>query len=198
MKHFVLFLCLLCFLARMHAQLPGTYTVSGYVKDVCGNPTDAYSIKLRDKRGMSFWAGIDRTGRFELKSVRPGKYRVMVWSNRFNVQSTDSITVTDEPLCHVEITMQRAGYVTPIPQEPAYLLSNELKHIPDRNNVLCGIGMGTVQRGDEVSIYGTRGGGYVLYIDGIKMRHSRWVPQASIQEVDVWLMGIPANLDYSR
>lgn len=152
----------------------------------------------------------DIDGNYTIKPIPPGKYDVKaVYVGYKPIQFTDVIINADK-ITFLDIDMEQSvqtlttfevkEYAVPLISKDqtstgGTMTSEEMEKMPGRSATSVAVTVGGVfsQDGEMGSIRGSRTEGTVMYIDGVRVRGSSSLPQASIEEVSVITGGTPAQ-----
>ena len=183
------------------AQTVHTHVLRGYVKDIHGHVPSGVCVELSAKQGSYLvlaYAVPNPEGHFIISHLSEGRYKVSLLSEKYGTQTFDSVMVTGDSLYRLELTFAYGNYMVTVPPESVHIPACELRRFPDYHDqgFICGMSVGINWRNDEVSHLSPYND-FQLYIDGMKMRHTLRLPTATIQEMEIWFRGIPANLDSS-
>lgn len=200
------------FLSVTYASAQGGLgNIIGYVKDGDGHPLDFQTVII--KQGQTAKANIltDDDGMYEVRSLEPGRYTIVVSASsefpeftmeNFMVKSdqtnyapdiilkadaneiTGVVITAKEPLIDkggsTKTTMSREDIENLAPRSPAELVKTQAGVIEDEGS-------------GAISIRGSRPEDNYYYIDGVKVRGSSNIPKGAIEEISIFVSGLPAS-----
>lgn len=152
----------------------------------------------------------DFDGKYTIKPIPPGKYDVKATFVGFKNIMIQGVTINSDKIRFLDIEMEAT--VTTLPTFEVFdykvplidkdetssggtMTSEEISKMAGRSAASVAITVGGVfsQDGEMGSIRGQRTEGTAMFIDGVRVRGSQSVPQASIEQVSVITSGTPAR-----
>lgn len=211
----ILLLSFLVTATSVFAQV-GLGTLKGSVIDGdTKEPIPFCKILIKQNGSTKGGANTDFDGKFQINSISPGSYDVLVTndgegykpvSNTGVVISSDKITFLDnmaltkasdvKDLEEVKIVAYRVPLIDKDGGASGATVTREdISRLPVRSaaGVASTVGGVNAQEGGGISVRGSREDGTFYYIDGIKVRGSSNLPKSAIEEVTVITGGLPAN-----
>lgn len=125
-------------LAQTPAQAPPEAgakpgTISGTVTDTAGNPAEGVSVRISPSRNREN-VSTGKQGRYDIRDVKPGRYRVQVFDRSFSGQTRAVEVAPGQKLQSVDFRLQAYGEITgrvldendePVPDMVVYLVGTE-------------------------------------------------------------------------
>ncbi|WNJ20158.1 TonB-dependent receptor domain-containing protein [Pontibacter sp. G13] len=198
-----LFLLMIC-----HWAVAQDGKLAGKVLDKDGLPVSFATVVVFDGELVKHGGQTDAEGTFSFNPVAAGTYRVQA---RYlgNVKAVDGVSVVSGQTRRIEIkfsgdaaaAMDTVEIVAedPIQNDPvvgSQMSGDEIRQSAIRNvNAIAGMtaGVNAGVDGGLPSIRGARASATTYYIDGVRVRGLSNLPQASIQSVQVFTGGTPAE-----
>lgn len=199
-----------------YAQV-GLGTLKGSVIDKdTKEPIPFCKVLITDNGSVKGGANTDFDGKFQINSIAPGSYDVLIKnegegyksiSTTGVVISSDKITFLDnleigkakdiQDLEEVKVVAYRVPLIDRDGGASGATVTREdISRLPVRSaaGVASTVGGVNTNEGDGgISVRGSREDGTFYYIDGIKVRGSSNLPKSAIEEVTVITGGLPAN-----
>jgi outer membrane receptor protein involved in Fe transport len=154
----------------------------------------------------------DIDGNYNIKPIPPGKYDVkaiyvgykplMIKDVIINADKITFLDVAMESTVQTLTTFEVKEYAVPLISKDqtstgGTMTSEEMSKMPGRSAQSVAVTVGGVFSQDngstDMNIRGQRSEGTIMYIDGVRVRGSSSLPQASIEEVAVITGGTPAQ-----
>lgn len=186
----------------------GLGNIIGFVKDADGNPKDYVTVII--KQGDIAKANVltDDDGKYEVRALEPGRYTIIVPAfdqfpevtiNDFSVKSDQTNYVQDivlsTALKEVVITAKKPliDKGNPGTNRMGREVIKELGLRSPAEMVKTQPGVIEDEGTGEISIRGSRPEDNYFYIDGVKVRGSSNIPKGAIEEINVFVSGLPAS-----
>jgi hypothetical protein len=187
--------------------------LEGEVKDDSGNPIPFANVVVMNDGRQIAGGSTNMDGVYKIKPIVAGTYDVVISAVGFgkltiksvSISGGDRITSRDFQLKKAAVDLK--GVVietTKSDQDPLINKDNgtqgqnfkreDVLKMPDRNPASVALLTGGVNNNGESSSFRGSRNGAVYFVDGVKIRGSAGLPQQMIQEVQVLLGGIPANI----
>lgn len=184
--------------------------LKGTVKDGAGEPVPFANVAVY-RSGQLITGGVaNLDGEYSIKPISVGTYEVLISAvnyqkaqfNNVNIQGLGKITFLDASL---NGTSTALGAVTVTDAKPPVIEKDQgvqgttwsktdILRNPARDAIsVAQITGGVNSRDGELSLRGSRGGA-LIFIDGVKVRGGSGLPQGAVQEVQVILGGVPADI----
>ncbi len=162
------------------------------------------------KNGKAIGVSTDTSGNYLLKDLNYGKYTIYFSYVGYNRDSISNIIINSDLTKNIgdyNLTTNQFDIIIDI-IDPYYIFedftnvkirSNELEKLPQKRNILEIInaitpGTYVYNDGTNISFRGSRNGGIVYYVDGIKTRNSNiGIPNTAIKRMSVYIGGVPAK-----
>lgn len=205
----LLMLCIFFSVTYAAAQ-GGLGNIKGYVKDENQNPLDYVTVLI--KQGEQAKANLltDDEGMFEVRALEPGRYTIVVQSPDFPEFTMENFSVRSDQTNYVPdiILKSDAKEITGVKivaREPLIdkggsnkrtITREEISQIAPRSPgelVKTQAGVIEDEGTGEISIRGSRPEDNYFYIDGVKVRGSSNIPKGAIEEISVFVSGLPAT-----
>lgn len=207
---------LLVFTAVVLATKALVFSQSGTLKGKISDKETKEAIPFSSvviEAGGKQYGGVntDIDGNYTIKPIPPGKYDVKaVYVGYKPVMITDVIINADK-IVFLDITMEQTvqtlktfevkEYEVPLISKDqtssgGTMTSEEMSKMPGRSANSVAVTVGGVfsdMNGEMGGIRGARSEGTATYIDGVRVRGSSSLPQASIEEISVTTGGTPAS-----
>lgn len=185
----------------------GLGNVKGYVKDADGKPADFATVMLKQGETTKASVYTDDDGMFEVRALEPGFYDIIVKYDlypdyvleKFYVRGDQTNAVSDIKLSSE--TLETVRIVAKKKLIDPYSTTTAIGR-EDFGNMAVrdAAGMVKTQAGvlenegtGEISIRGSRPEDNYFYIDGVKVRGSSNIPKGAIEEISVFVSGLPAS-----
>jgi hypothetical protein len=195
----------------------GLGTIRGSVIDSKSkDPVLFATVALKQGVEVKGEATTDEEGKFQINSINPGQYEIVISNPGENYQpleitnvivSADKITFLDNQPMSVAATTEDleevvvVAYRVPLIDKNggasgATITREDISRLPVRS--AAGVastvgGVNTDEGSGSISVRGSRSDGTYFFIDGIKVRGSSNLPKSAIEEVSVITGGVPAN-----
>ena len=151
----------------------------------------------------------DFDGKYTIKPLDPGKYTVKVSFIGFATKEISDVLITSNKITFVNSALKTESsvigevelveYVVPLidPDKSGITKTKEeITALPTRNVQSVAAqtaGIYQEDEGGDVNVRGSRSDATFYYIDGVKVRASNKLPQASIEQMTVITGGLPAS-----
>lgn len=215
-KFTVLFVSVVLTMVYGHSQ-SGLGSIKGAVTDSDTKEPVAYAqVVIKQDGTIKGGAETDEDGKFQISSITPGSYDVLVRNEIEGYQpqelqgvivSSDEITFLDylkigkaKDVQDLEDVVVVAYKVPLISKDGAAsgatITREDISRLPVRSasGVAGTVGGVNADEGTgNLSVRGSRSDASYFYIDGIKVRGSSNLPKSAIEEVKVITGGLPAN-----
>lgn len=189
----------------------GLGDIKGFVKDADGNPADFATVIL--KQGPTAKANImtDDEGMFEVRALEPGYYDITVKYDSYPDFTMEKFYVKSDQTNYVPDIKLRGesakdlGPVKIVAQKPLIDKGGSTKSTISREDIgnlavrnpseMVKTQAGVIENEGtgEISIRGSRPEDNYFYIDGVKVRGSSNIPKGAIEEISVFVSGLPAS-----
>lgn len=205
-------LCLLSFWGSSLGMLLGQGTtggVKGTVKDASGKPVPFANVVLLQGTRQVAGAPSDFEGIYSMTSVPVGTYDMQVSAVGYTTKKLTNIVVSANKITFQDVVLTEnpqnlqvvdvEAVKDPLIKKDegtqgANIQREDVLKLPARDPINAALIVGGVNsNGSEYTLRGSRGSP-LIFIDGVKIRGSANLPQQAIQEVQVILGGVPANL----
>jgi hypothetical protein len=187
----------------------GTGGIYGTVVDDKGQPIPFANVAIMQSGQVVTGSTTDFDGNFKIKSLKPGNnYTVKASVVGFTAQERTGVQVKAEQNIELKFSMTSGikleevtvtAYVVPLIEKDASskttISGEDIQNMPSRGTAAAITTVAGVQDNDGGvgSIKGTREGSTNTFIDGVRVRGSGSLPQASLEQVTVLTGGIPAQ-----
>jgi hypothetical protein len=202
----------------MCTSAQGLGEIQGKVLD--GEGLAAIGAFVQASNGIESTTGVTNVdGRYRINHLRPGKYDLMISMQGMDTIRYFNVSVDPEQISFVpEITIlpySGSSYTTgtvkisadrdPLIHKDAEHIqtwrSEDIKHLPTAHggkiaNIVQSMSsdIKPAGEGSGMSIRGSREGGTLIYVDGVKIRNTDIsVPASGISSVSVYTAGVPAK-----
>lgn len=188
----------------------GLGNIKGYVKDGDGNPLDYVTVIIKQGQTAKSNVLTDDEGMYEVRALEPGRYTIVVPATAdFPEYTIEDFSVKSDQTNYVPDIVLKADAneitgVKIIAKEPLIDKGGSMKSTISREQVenlavRSPAEMVKTQAGviedegtGEISIRGSRPEDNYFYIDGVKVRGSSNIPKGAIEEISVFVSGLPA------
>lgn len=157
----------------------------------------------------------DFDGNFIIKPVTPGTYDLKATYVGYNTVLVRGMVINADQIRFYDIEMESTAeqlpeivvtdYAVPLINKDetvsgGQVTAEEIKKMPNRSADAIATTIGGVfsEDGERGNIRGARSDQTIMYIDGIKVLGSTALPQSSIEQVAVYLGGLPAQYGDAR
>jgi len=208
MRKIILAFLLVAGIGQTYAQTrPGS--LRGTVTDKSNGETLPFAnVVIKNESGEVLYGGTtDFDGKYNINPVEPGTYnvtctftgmapvtleRIEISPNRATVRNF-SMQQSSEVLTEV-IIVDEAPLIDPT-KNSVVVGSEDIVNMAIRSPVAAAGQAGGVTQDENgnINIRGSRSGGTVIFIDGVKVRGSNNVPQGAVQQTEVITGGLPAQ-----
>lgn len=186
-------------------------TLKGTLTDKATNEAIPFASVVIESGGTQYGGvNTDIDGNYTIKPIPPGKYDVKAVYVGYKPVLFKDVIINNDKITFLNIEMEQSvqtlttfevkEYAVPLISKDqtstgGTMTSEEMEKMPGRSATSVAITVGGVfsQDGELGSIRGSRTEGTVMYIDGVRVRGSSSLPQASIEEVSVITGGTPAQ-----
>ena len=205
----VLVVCIFISISYAMSQ-GGLGNIIGYVKDGDkGNaPVDFATVTIKQGPNAKAVVYTDETGKYEIRSLEPGHYDIVINDNSHpEYVITDFIVKSDQTTYPSDAILQSKTLTTVVVKARKKLIEKdgsekrtisreEINELPVRSpDEMVKTQPGVIE--DEgtggLSIRGSRPEDNYFYIDGVKVRGSSNIPKGAIEEISVFVSGLPAS-----
>jgi hypothetical protein len=188
-----------------------TGSIKGKVIDATSKEPIPFANVIAEMNG-TLVAGdqTDFDGNFQIKPLNPGEYDVKATIVGYGPKTFTKVVVSVDKITFLDFSMPKGvemkevtvtEYKVPLidkgnPSTQATITHEEIQVAPTRDvKAVAATTAGVNQKdeGDDVNIRGSRSDATYYYIDGIKVRGSKNLPQAGIEQVTVVTGGVPAQ-----
>jgi hypothetical protein len=151
----------------------------------------------------------DFDGKYTIKPIDPGRYTVKVSFIGFATKEISDVLVTSNKITFVNSALKSESsvigevelveYVVPLidpDKSGTTKTKEEITALPTRNVQSVAAQTAGIYQSDEggdLNVRGSRSDATFYYIDGVKVRASNKLPQASIEQMTVITGGLPAS-----
>jgi hypothetical protein len=186
-------------------------SIKGKVIDAESGEAIPFANVVVELNGTQVGGGVsDFDGNYTIKPVRAGTYTVKGSYVGYNSIQVNDVIVHNDQVRFLDLKMKSTSqnieevtvisYAVPLiekdnTQQGGTVTSEEISKMAGRSPEAVAATVGGVYQedGQVKSIRGSRDGGTVYYIDGVKVRGTNNVPKASIAEISVVTGGVPAR-----
>lgn len=202
-KIYLLFLTVLATIPAL-AQ-PGTGSIKGRLTDKETGEGIPFAQVVAKLNGVLVTGNqTDLDGNYTIKPLQPGKYDIEVNAVGYSPSGAKGVTVRSDEKTDLNFSISNKQlnevviYADPLihtdGQSKTTIDRTVIQKMPQRSVEAIAQTVGGVSNtGGGMSIRGSRPGGSIIYVDGVKVRGSSAVPKAALQEVTVIPGGVPAN-----
>lgn len=187
-----------------------TGELRGTVKDGAGQPLPFATIRI-ERDGQTITGGTsDLDGYYNIKPLTVGTYTVKVTSVGFNASVTNGVTIQGNKIQELDVTLTKEdktlGTIVIEGTFEKKLVdkdqtvqgqtwsAEDIKRLPGRDAVgVAQVTGGVNSRDGDISLRGSRGGA-LIFVDGVKVRGGAGLPNGAVQEVQIILGGVPADI----
>ncbi len=151
----------------------------------------------------------DFDGNYIIKPIAPGSYDLKATYVGYNTVLVRGMIINSDQIRFYDIIMESTAeqlpeivvtdYAVPLINQDetvsgGQITAEEIKKMPNRsaNAIATTVGGVFSEDGERGNVRGARSDQTVMYIDGIKVLGSTSLPQSSIEQVAVYLGGLPA------
>ncbi len=187
-----------------------TGTLKGVITDAMTGEPIPFANIIAEKNGNQIGGTTtDFDGNYTIKPLDPGAYTVKATFVGYGAVEITGVIVSANKITMQDVTLQEGiaiGEVKIIAYKKPLLdqdnlsgetkTSEEIVALPTRNvTSVAATTAGIYQKdeGEEVNMRGSRDNATTYYIDGIKVRGSKGVPTAGIEQITVVTGGLPAK-----
>ena len=183
--------------------------VKGTVKDPTGKPIPFANVVLLQGTRQVAGAASDFEGVYSMTSVPVGTYDMQVSAIGFTTKKLTNIQVSGSKVTFQDVVLTENPQNLKIVDveaikdplikkddgtQGANIQREDVLKLPARDPINAALIVGGVNsNGESFTLRGSRGSP-LIFIDGVKIRGNASLPQQAIQEVQVILGGVPANL----
>ena len=184
--------------------LKGTIT-----EDATGESVPMANVVVELNGTIIAGAVADFDGKYTIKPIDPGKYTVKISFIGFATKEISDVLITSNKITFVNAALKTESsvigevelveYVVPLidpDKTGAVKTKEEITALPTRNVQSVAAqtaGIYQEDEGGDVNVRGARSDATFYYIDGVKVRASNKLPQASIEQMTVITGGLPAS-----
>ena len=157
----------------------------------------------------------DFDGNYTIKPVQPGKYMLKATYMGYKTVVTNDVRINSDQITFYNVEMESSAtnleeivvtdYKVPLIDKDktvsgGHITAEEIKKMPNRSAGAIAATVGGVYSADGgvSNVRGARSDGTIMYIDGMRVLGSASVPQQAIEEVSVYLGGLPAMYGDAR
>ncbi len=157
----------------------------------------------------------DFDGNYTIKPVPPGKYTLKATYMGYKTVVTNDVRINSDQITFYDVKMESSAtnleeivvtdYKVPLIDKDktvsgGHITAEEIKKMPNRSAGAIAATVGGVYSADGgvSNVRGARSDGTIMYIDGMRVLGSAGVPQQAIEEVSVYLGGLPAMYGDAR
>ena len=173
-------------------------------------PVPFANIIVENRGSQVGGTSTDFDGNYSIKPIPPGKFDVKVTFVGYKTKLIQGVTIGADRIRFLDIeleataemleTVEVVDYKVPLIDKDqtasgATITSEEVNKMPQRdaNAVATTVGGVFSEDGERGSVRGARQDATATFIDGVRVIGVTTVPQASIEQVDVILGGVPAR-----
>ncbi|MCC6186778.1 MAG: TonB-dependent receptor, partial [Chitinophagaceae bacterium] len=207
MKRSFLYLFILMLLGTASTAFAQNGEIYGTVTDETNNPFPGVVIKVTQGGLMKGGSITEDDGTYSIKPLQPGSYSVQFSSLGYGTKEIASITVSNGGSVKINNKMTvdakglnevvKVAYKQPVVNKVTAIGSEKIESAPTRNILdMASLGPNVQQTrsGGELRIGGARGDGTVYMLDGQVIQGSITPAQGTVEQLQVFTSGIPANL----
>ncbi len=157
----------------------------------------------------------DFDGNYTIKPIPPGKYTLKATYMGYKTVVTNDVVINSDQITFYDVKMESSAtnleeivvtdYKVPLIDKDktvsgGHITAEEIKKMPNRSAGAIAATVGGVYSADGgvSNVRGARSDGTIMYIDGMRVLGSASVPQQAIEEVSVYLGGLPAMYGDAR
>jgi hypothetical protein len=215
MKKFNLLILMMFACISAFAQNAGS--ILGKVTDETGKPLEFATVKVYDGGSIVGGDKTDALGKYEIKPLAAGSYKVEVTYSGYVKEVVTDVNVSNGSGTTVPFKLEKSGgkalkgvTIKTRANRPAMIDENKAGQPPgmvakqierlSTNSTLSAAAMrpGTYvkKEGDALSLGGARTGNTSIMVDGVMVKDQSRVqlPKGSVEQIDVNVSGLPANL----
>jgi outer membrane receptor protein involved in Fe transport len=185
--------------------------IKGKVLDTESGEAIPFANVVVELNGTQIGGGVsDFDGNYTIKPIQAGSYTVKASYVGYTSIQVNDVIVHNDQVCFLNLKLKATsqnieevtvtGYAVPLiekdnTQQGGTVTSEEISKMAGRSpeSVAATVGGVYSENGQIKSIRGSRDGGTVFYIDGVKVRGTNNIPKASIAEISVVTGGVPAR-----
>lgn len=185
--------------------------MQGTVLDIdTKEPIPFANIVVENKGSVVGGTSSDFDGHYSIKPIPPGQFDVKATFVGYKTKIIKGVTIGADRIRFLDIeleataetleTVEIVDYKVPLIDKDqtasgATVTAEEIAKMPQRNANAVATTVGGVfsEDGERGSVRGAREDATATYIDGVRVIGVQTVPQASIEQVDIILGGIPAR-----
>jgi hypothetical protein len=193
-----------CFAQSQSGTLKGTIT-----ENDTGETVPMANVVLELNGVVVAGAVADFDGRYTIKPIDPGSYTVKISFIGFASKEISDVLVSSNKITYINAKLKTSSsvigevelveYVVPLidpDKSGTTKTKEEITALPTRNvSSVAAQTAGIYQEdeGGDLNVRGSRSDATFYYIDGVKVRASNKLPQASIEQMTVITGGLPAS-----
>ena len=208
--------CAFLFLTSLGA-LAQTGAIKGKIFDkATKEPLPFASVTAELGNAQKGGAQSDFDGEFNIKPLPAGEYTIRISYVGYNdlvitgvLVSNDKITFQDLPVSKKVVESKEieiGAYQVPLidkgnPSSSTTVSREDIASAPSRDvKAVAATAAGVFQRddGDDLNVRGSRTDATDFYVDGVRIRGSKNLPRAGVEQISVIQGGIPAQYGYAR
>ncbi|HRO75237.1 MAG TPA: carboxypeptidase regulatory-like domain-containing protein [Crocinitomicaceae bacterium] len=186
----------------------GLGNIKGYVKNAEGKPVDFAKVMIKQGSSTKAVDMTDDEGMFQIMSIEPGDYDIVVESEEYPTFTLEKFKVRGDQTNEANIKLGSAEelgvvrvraetkLIDPHSANKGILGREDIGNLAPRSPaelVKTQAGVLESEGTGEISIRGSRPEDNYFYIDGIKVRGSSNIPKGAIEEISVFVSGLPAS-----
>ena len=191
-------------------------TLKGRILDqATGEPIPFANVVLEVGGTMSGGATSDFDGNYIIKPVQPGTYDLRATYVGYKTVLVTGMVINSDQIRFYDVKMESTAeqldevvvtsYKIPLIDKDktvsgGSVTAEDIKKMPNRdaNAIATTVGGVFSADGERGSVRGARSDQTVMYIDGIRVIGSSSLPQSAIEQVSVYLGGLPAQYGDAR
>ena len=187
-------------------SIKGTITLAS-----TGEPVPFANVVAERNGTQQGGAQTDFDGNFTIKPLSPGEYTLKATFVGYQTVQFNGVIVSVDKITYQNLVMKTGGidlnaveifdYAIPLinvgsASNQTTVTKEDIENAPVRNVtsiVSTSAGIYQADEGDEVNVRGGRSNSTDYYIDGIKVRGGKNLPQSSIEQITTITGGVPAS-----
>lgn len=208
MKRSFLYLFILMLLGTAGTAFGQNGEIYGTITDETNNPFPGVIIKVTQGGLVKGGATTEDDGSYSVKPLQPGTYTIQFSSMGYSTLEVSSITVSSGGSVKINKKMQvqpkeltgeviKVAYKQPVVSKVNAVGSDKIERAPTRNILdMASLGPNVQQsrNGGALRIGGAREDGTVYMLDGMVIQGAVTPAQGTVDQLQVFSSGIPANL----
>ncbi|MCG9912262.1 MAG: TonB-dependent receptor [Flavobacteriales bacterium] len=186
-----------------------TGELRGTVKDGAGRPVPFVNVVVLNAGQQVAGGATDIDGNYSIKPIVVGTYSVKVTSIEFAPKVVSGVNIQSNKIQFLDVTLEKDDKTLGVVEIEVFkekLIDpdqgvqgttwdrKDIAKLPSRDAIgVAQVTGGVNSRDGELSLRGSRGDA-LIFIDGVKTRGRASLPQGAVQEVQIILGGVPADI----